>query len=438
MLAGFRTILSLIILACVAFLPIHAQLACSQIKINLTQVPTIGDWSPVKGVVSSLPIGDSFSNYKVALYNLVGDQWWTKPSAEAPTVAVSADGTFTVTYATNNWDITASAISVFLLRSMTVTPVALGLYDTPQELNTLAVASVRVPRSNLVKFSGYDMWAIKDTHGGRYEPGQNLWSSGGGSLLRVDQEGLHLNINKVNGAWTCPELYLQQALGYGTYVFQVTGRVDTLPANSVLGLFVFDYAESARYQAWHELDFEFSRWNNAGDPTAAQFVIQPFEPVGHTKRVALSLNNTFQDVTCVMKWEPTQVTWSMYYGLWPNVAPNTNKNPTIKAATFPAANLIAEYVFTDPASLFPPGTSWVHLNYWLSLPSADTATYPEIIIRNFFFKPLVAPATCPTPLSLSSSSTGTTNPLTSSSSGVNKKKRRAAKATSQPSLNRVV
>jgi hypothetical protein len=401
-------------------------------------VPAIGDWSPVKGTVSSLPIGQTFSAYKVALYNLVGDQWWTKPSAEAPTVAVSADGTFTVTYATNEWDITASAIAVFLLPSNAVTPVALGLYETPQELNTRAVATVRAVRNNMLTFSGYNMWAIKDTHGGRYEPGQNLWSSGAGSLLRVDQEGLHLNINKVNGAWTCPELYLQEALGYGAYVFQVTGRVDTLPANSVLGLFVFDFAEAARYQAWHELDFEFSRWNNPGDTTAAQFVIQPFEPYGHTKRVALSLNNTFQDVTCVMKWEADKVTWSMYYGLWPKVAPNSVQ-PAFNASVFPADLLISQYVFTDPASLFPPGTSWVHLNYWLSLPSSDTATYPEMLIRNFFFKPLTPPAKCPTTTPLSSSaviqpvsSTGTVNPLSSSSSsGIIKKKKRRAATTSQ-------
>jgi hypothetical protein len=46
---------------------------------------------------------------------------------------------------------------------------------------------------------------------------------------------------------------------------------------SPAGLFIWDNNAPASI-GYREIDFEYSRWGNAGDPTAAQYVLEPLRP----------------------------------------------------------------------------------------------------------------------------------------------------------------
>lgn len=74
---------------------------------------------------------------------------------------------------------------------------------------------------------------------------------------------------------------MKEALGYGTYVFELASDVSALDPNAVLGLFTWSERPE---QAHRELDIEFSRWGLADDVCNAQYVVQPYERHGHLQR----------------------------------------------------------------------------------------------------------------------------------------------------------
>lgn len=61
---------------------------------------------------------------------------------------------------------------------------------------------------------------------------------------------MHLKLSAVKGNWYAAELATTQRLGFGTYQWQLIGRIDQLDPNVVLGLFTYPTAdvgpESAR------------------------------------------------------------------------------------------------------------------------------------------------------------------------------------------------
>ena len=127
-------------------------------------------------------------------------------------------------------------------------------------------------------FSGRT-WVVKSGPN-RMGPGPNYFSA---SNSWVDAQGhLHLAITKVGSRWTVGEVYGASSLGYGTYTWVLGTRVDNLDPNMVLGLFTW-----ANPRAYHhrEIDIEASRWDNAADPTNAQFVVQPYRHEGNLVRI---------------------------------------------------------------------------------------------------------------------------------------------------------
>lgn len=55
----------------------------------------------------------------------------------------------------------------------------------------------------------------------------------------------------------------QQALGYGTYLFQATGQFNSMDMHTTWGMFTYDDCSAdAEHVSFRELDFEISTWNN--------------------------------------------------------------------------------------------------------------------------------------------------------------------------------
>jgi hypothetical protein len=150
-------------------------------------------------------------------------------------------------------------------------------------------------RADTIWFTGYE-WEVRQAHGA---PGPNWWDAGN---VWVDADGdLHLRITYKNGRWTCAEVQLTEALGFGTYEFQVVGRLDQLDANVILGLFNYGGTDGV-----NEIDIEFGQW---GNPNAdrGHYTVYPAQP-GHpetTELFPVALDGPI--TTHRFLWAPDQV-----------------------------------------------------------------------------------------------------------------------------------
>ncbi len=215
-------------------------------------------------------------------------------------------------------------------------------------------------------FSGYE-WSVRFGSGG---PGPNQWSQ---SNVWVDENGyLHLKISKVAGVWYCAELQTLERLGFGTYQFQVQGRIDTLDPNVVLGLFNYT-VPGVGPDGTNEIDIEFSRW---GDPdySNGSYTVWPAQagyqhktyPFDFSLAGKLYSTHRFQ-------WSSKQIKFQSLYG-----RRNDNRNQ------------FAGWVFSPQLYLkrIPQHSLPLHLNLWLMLGRAPmNGKGVEVIINSFKFTP---------------------------------------------------
>ena len=126
-------------------------------------------------------------------------------------------------------------------------------------------------------FAGRSWW-VKE--GDWLEPNANLWRA---SNVNVDEYGLHLRISPTgecgSSPWSSAEVWLKDALGYGTYVVQTSFPLALDPA-AVFGVFTWDddnLGTGGEGGAGHrEIDFtEVSRWGQPEQAANAQFAVQP-------------------------------------------------------------------------------------------------------------------------------------------------------------------
>lgn len=202
-------------------------------------------------------------------------------------------------------------------------------------------------------FSGH-YWYPRTSRGAE-GPGPNVFAS---SQVWVDGAGaLHLLISRTRGRWTCGEVINARSLGYGTYEYTLTTRAETLDANAVLGLFTWNDDPAYNHR---EMDVEFSRWGNPGDPTNAQYVVQPWDNPGNTHRFTEPA--VAGPVTYTMTWEPGRVRFSNSLGQsWENTGPDV-----------PVA-----------------GGERTHLNLWLFEGRAPRNGQPvEVVVTGFSHTPL--------------------------------------------------
>jgi hypothetical protein len=119
----------------------------------------------------------------------------------------------------------------------------------------IAATSVQAQTINWQGFT----WKIKSGSG--LGPGPNKWNP---TNCFVDANGsLHLLItadaSSPNG-WDCAELYTTNALGFGTYQWQIETPINAFDPWVVLGLFPYLGPDGT-----NEIDIEYSRWSNAGN-----------------------------------------------------------------------------------------------------------------------------------------------------------------------------
>ncbi|MGB4853326.1 MAG: LamG-like jellyroll fold domain-containing protein [Ignavibacteria bacterium] len=239
-----------------------------------------------------------------------------------------------------------------------------------------------------LNWSGFT-WCVIGSNDTRCYPGPNYYSSNTDNV-RVDSTGdLHIKITNRNGRFYCAEMHTVETVGYGVYTFAVSSRIDNLDKNVVLGLFTWN-DKNCITNANSELDIEFTRWGDSGNPDVIEYSVQPTNSGQESDRftswpMTLTGNNSIHFI----KWTPSLIEWSSHQG---------HTNPP------PANNLIAYWSFntnntpkssevcnSDPVLIpAPEGNTHLNLNLWL-----NRGNYPsnnqeaEVIIHDINFVPSV-------------------------------------------------
>lgn len=166
-----------------------------------------------------------------------------------------------------------------------------------------------------ITFSGFE-WEVRENEKPS-GPQNNRFSSREESVW-VDAKGLHLAIRKRGGRWYGSEVMTKAALGYGTYVFLVSSRVDQLDKNVVCGLFTWN-SQSFRSDANSEIDIEFSKWGESG--RKADNTVYAVQPVGRKGELPyFERKNSFvtklngDRSTHAFTWTSEWISFASYHG----------------------------------------------------------------------------------------------------------------------------
>jgi hypothetical protein len=234
------------------------------------------------------------------------------------------------------------------------------------------------PSGRTVSFAGRS-WRVKGP--GYYGPGPGNFGASA-DYVWVDTDGrLHMTIKKTGSTWYSTEVTLEEALGYGDYVFTTRGRLDTLDPRAVLGLFTWEYGQcyDASYLWWNpynEVDVEISRWGVAGN-ALAQFVAQPYDWTGNLER----FDATYSDgevTSYAFRWLPDKVEFRSWRG-----------GPTDEATSTP----IHTWTYTK-WHIPRPEQPRVHINFWRF--DGTPATNQEVVLDAFTFVPACVTEPCGT------------------------------------------
>jgi len=194
--------------------------------------------------------------------------------------------------------------------------------------------------------------------------------------ISVDANGyLHLRIINRAGTVTASELFTAQKLGFGTYQWQIEGRLDSMDNVAVLGLFNYGAQAGIGVDGENEIDIEFSRWNDTCHGCNADFT---FYPATGNKRLGPREDNfTYNPngstlTTARFEWTSERIVATIMSGLQPLGT---------------SANVLQTLTFAPPdyAARIPQVPLPLAMNFWCfrATPGSDQ----EVIIRNFAFVP---------------------------------------------------
>ena len=203
-------------------------------------------------------------------------------------------------------------------------------------------------------------WTVKHAMAG---PGPNQFSP---QAVSVNAEGsLVLTVFQDNNTWKCAEVYLDEPLGFGEYVFQVSGKLAQLDPRIVAGLFVYE-SDQAEIEA-----LELSRWGDPNNAQNSQFVVQP----ASKKSVRRFSTGQATALTCSMLWQAGRVQCRCWRGL---------------GAEARKAKPIAEWTYKGQ-SVPGPSKAKVHMNLWCASGKPPlNGKRAEVIVRAFDFIPLAS------------------------------------------------
>jgi len=217
-----------------------------------------------------------------------------------------------------------------------------------------------------VEFAGYT-WEVREGGGG---PGPNRWSA---DNVSVGADGLHLRIAVVAGQWSCAEVTMTRALGFGTYGFELAGRPDRFDRNVVLGLFDYPTPDIGS-DGTNEIDIEFAQWGDAGNDRRLNWTVYPPKlgpaPTHREKPLVLSGDAS----THRFEWTTDGVKFTSFDG-WQDAG---------------GLSLLGKWndAPAKPRHRIPQQPLPVHMNLWLFGGNAPVdGQEVEVVIRSFSYTP---------------------------------------------------
>lgn len=216
-----------------------------------------------------------------------------------------------------------------------------------------------------IEFAGYT-WGVRSGRGG---PGPNAWEEN--NVWLDAATNLHLKISHRDGKWSCAEVTMRKRLGFGRYQFEVTGPLDRLDDNVVLGLFNYPTGDVGP-DGTHEIDIEFARWGKGQNPIG-NYTVWPVEK--SLKQISKSFPFTLAD---------DQSTHSF---LWSREGV---KFQSLRGHHDEGGEEIASWIYRpdEPARHISQQPMPIHINLWLFKGTAPkNGQEVEVIIHRFKFTP---------------------------------------------------
>ncbi|MEO1128794.1 MAG: hypothetical protein AAFX05_03690 [Planctomycetota bacterium] len=225
------------------------------------------------------------------------------------------------------------------------------------------------PGGRRIDFAGH-AWRVKGP--GIYGPGPNYFDDNIDNVW-VDDDGLHMTIRDNGASWDSTEIVLEEALGYGDYIFTTKGQLDLLADNVILGLFLWQYPpcyDPANFWNQHnEIDVEISRWGQPGNDVA-QFVVQPWDFPGNIERFDITYAPD-EVVSYAMRWLPDRIEYRAWRG-----------GPTDESP----ATMLHEWTYAGP-HIARPEQPRVHINLWHLDTGPVNGLDQEVVMPTFVFTP---------------------------------------------------
>ncbi|MBV9575620.1 MAG: hypothetical protein JO149_03250 [Gammaproteobacteria bacterium] len=159
-----------------------------------------------------------------------------------------------------------------------------------------------------IRFSNL-WWEVKE---GMSAPGPNQWSSHG---VWLDDNGwLHLKIFKQDDKWYCPGIITKKNFSFGKYWFILSGEIDKLDPNVVLGLFNYDYA-NLNADGTNEIDIEFSKWGSSSylDHNVS-YTVWPAILAANNTSLIYTIDLAGKDSLHGFTWENNKIVFQSGYG----------------------------------------------------------------------------------------------------------------------------
>jgi hypothetical protein len=221
-----------------------------------------------------------------------------------------------------------------------------------------------------VEFSGWT-WVVRRSDG--FEgPGPNRFLDNQRTVWLDDRNNLHLKVWVRNNRAYTAEVILGRPLGYGTYIVESIGRMDTMDPEVIFGMFTYDDDPA---HAHREIDIEYGRFGDPSSPNA-QFVVQPFENDENRFRYALRQEGDY--LTHAFRWDESGIRFAAFHG---HVA-----DAIIRDGISSLADDQTIAAWDYPGEVPPPGNERFRINLWLyqsALPDGDH----EVALASFAFVP---------------------------------------------------
>ena len=211
-------------------------------------------------------------------------------------------------------------------------------------------------------FAG-EQWEVKN---GIAAPGPNNWSEDNAWVDDLGQ--LHLKISYLNGKWYSAEVYQLTNTGFGNYEWHVSGQLEQLDSNVVLGLFHYLGPDGQ-----NEIDIEMAKWGDTAQPLG-NFTVYPASSTLSLSTHQFAVAPTGLDTVQRYSWNRNAVCFQMF-----------NDNGSDEPAL---SEQIAswQYAPENYRKAIPQVTMPLHINLWLRQGLAPTdGQEVEVIIKRFSF-----------------------------------------------------